>query len=407
VNKEIKKSTKLDHVGYDVRGPVLEEAERMAAAGQKILQLNTGNPAAFGFTAPPQVLEAFAKNAVYAQGYGQSKGLLAAREAIVKRCAEKGIPNVGVEDVYTGNGVSELISLSMQALLDSGDEILIPTPDYPLWTGAATLAGGKAVHYLCDEAAHWYPDLADIRKKITPRTKAIVLINPNNPTGVLYPRELLLDIAEIARQNELMVFADEIYDCLVMDGKEHTAFASLAPDLFTVTFNGLSKSHRLAGYRVGWMCFGGEKRHVQDYVQGVNMLASMRLCANMPAQYIIPAALADCNNADPLLAPGGRIYEQRACICRAIEETEGLSVVFPDAAFYIFPKIDTKRFRIVDDERFVLDFLCAKQVLLVHGRGFNWPQPDHFRIVYLPELQKLAQVGDKLRDFLADYRQGS
>ncbi len=405
--KELTKSAKLDYVGYDVRGPVLDEAEYLAAQGHEILQLNTGNPAAFGFSAPQPVLDSFTAHAAQAQGYGHSRGLLSAREAIVRRCKEKGIPHVGVDDVYTGNGVSELISLSMQALLDTGDEILIPSPDYPLWTAAATLAGGQAVHYRCDEQAHWFPDLADLRKKVSARTKALVLINPNNPTGVLYSKELLLELAEFARQNSLAVFADEIYDCLVMDGKEHVAFASLAPDLFTVTMNGLSKSHRLAGYRVGWMCLGGEKKHAAGYIQGIHTLASMRLCANMPAQFIIEQALRDCNEADSLLAPGGRIYEQRACIVQAIEQTEGLSAVRPDAAFYIFPKIDVKRFGITNDEQFVLDFLREHHILLVHGGGFHWPEPDHFRIVYLPQVEKLARVGDSLSSFLRSYRQNS
>lgn len=399
------KSNKLDHVGYDVRGPVLDAAEHLAAEGNKILQLNTGNPAAFGFHAPEPLLETYRAHLQDAEGYCDARGILTAREAIAQHYREKGIPDVTASDVYTGNGVSELISLCMQALLNDGDEILIPAPDYPLWTAAATLSGGKVVHYLCDEQSKWYPDIADIRKKVSPRTKAIVIINPNNPTGALYPKEVLLEIAQIAREEDLIVFADEIYDSLVMDGNVHHAFASIAPDLFTISLNGLSKSHQMAGFRVGWMCLCGDKRRAKGYLQGIHTLASMRLCANVPAQHIISPALQQYTETDALLQPGGRIYEQREAIVSAINAIPGLSCTRPDAAFYVFPRLDSKRFRIRDDERFVLDFLRAHHVLFVHGRGFHWPQPDHFRIVTLPEVSQLQIVAKKLGIFLADYRQ--
>lgn len=404
--KEFGKSTKLDNVCYDIRGPVMDEANRMAAQGIDVLKLNIGNPAPFGFRAPEQMIRFMSDNLTNTEGYSDSKGILSARRAIVEYCKKKNIPNVTVEDVYTGNGVSELITLSMQGLLNAGDEILVPSPDYPLWTASVTLAGGTAVHYYCDEQAEWYPDLEDIKSKITSRTKGIVVINPNNPTGALYPKELLEEIVEVARQKELIIFADEIYDRLVMDGREHTAIASLAPDLFVVSFNGLSKSHLIAGYRCGWMCLCGNKASAQGYIKGINLLSSMRLCSNVPAQSLIENALSCTEETEKLLIPGGRVYEQREFIYRALNEIPGISAVKPKAAFYIFPKIDIKRFRITDDERFVLDFLVDKKILLTHGGGFHWEQPDHFRIVYLPELEDLKKASDAMKDFLSYYVQG-
>lgn len=404
--KPITKSNKLNNVCYDIRGPVLDEAARMEAQGIEILKLNIGNPAPFHMTAPNNIIENMTQNLRRAEGYSDSKGILSAREAIQGYCVRKQIPNVGLQDIYTGNGVSELIVSSMQALLDNGDEILIPSPDYPLWTAAVTLAGGNAVHYVCDESANWQPDLDDMRKKITPRTKGIVVINPNNPTGVLYSDDILAGIAEIARQHGLIIFADEIYDRIVMDGLSHKAMASFAPDLLVVNFNGLSKSHKIAGFRCGWMALSGEKSHAKGYIEGLNMLASMRLCSNVPAQYVIETALnATTEEPDPALLPGGRIYEQRETIYNAINAIPGLSATRPQAAFYIFPKIDAKRFNITDDERFVLDFLKEKHVLLVHGKGFHYNEPDHFRIVYLPEQKVLTDAMDRMQDFLSAYRQ--
>ncbi|MBM7685788.1 aminotransferase class I/II-fold pyridoxal phosphate-dependent enzyme [Defluviitalea raffinosedens] len=399
------KSTKLNNVCYDIRGPVMDEANRMIAEGINILKLNIGNPAPFGFQAPSILLEKMSENLSKTEGYSDSKGILSAREAIVKYCKKKGIPNVTVDDVYTGNGVSELITLSLQGLLNYGDEILVPAPDYPLWTASVTLAGGKAVHYICDEKANWYPDIKDIKSKISDRTKGIVIINPNNPTGSLYPKELLEEIVEIARQNDLVLFADEIYDRLVMDGLEHVSVASLAEDLLTVTFNGLSKSHLIAGYRCGWMCLSGDKSNAKGYIEGINLLSSMRLCSNVPAQSIIDIALELEEETKELLRPGGRIYEQREFIYNAINNIPGLSAVKPQAAFYIFPKIDTERLHIVDDERFVLDFLKDKKILLTHGGGFHWEKPDHFRIVYLPEISQLKMATDALADFMSYYTQ--
>lgn len=403
--REFEKSTKLNNVCYDVRGPVVEEAGRMQANGIDVLKLNIGNPAPFGFNAPNEIIHDMIHNLRDAQGYSDSKGIFSARKAIMQYCQLKKIPNVTLDDIYTGNGVSELISLSMQGLLNNGDEILIPSPDYPLWTAAANLAGGTPVHYICDEQSEWYPDMADIRSKITDKTKGIVVINPNNPTGALYPREVLQQIVDIAREFQLIIFADEIYDRLVMDGLEHVAISSLAPDLFCVNFNGLSKSHRVAGFRCGWMCLSGPKDHVKGYVEGLNMLSSMRLCANVPGQYIVQTALGGYQSADELLLPGGRVYEQREYIYNALNDIPGISAVKPKAAFYIFPKIDTKRYNIVNDEQFALDFLREKHVLLVHGGGFNWHEPDHFRVVYLPELKVLNSSMEKLREFLATYRQ--
>ena len=399
------KSSKLDHVCYDLRGPVVEEANRMISEGVDILKLNIGNPAPFKFTAPDEIIHDMIYNLRDAEGYSDSKGIFSARKAIMQYCQKKKIPNVGINDIYTGNGVSEMILMAMQGLLNNGDEVLVPSPDYPLWTASITLAGGNAVHYLCDEQSEWFPDIEDIKRKITPKTKGIVVINPNNPTGALYSKEILMQIAELARQNDLILFSDEIYDRLVMDGETHTSLASLAPDLLTVTFNGLSKSHRIAGFRSGWMCLCGDKSKAQDYIEGLNLLSSMRLCANVPAQYAIQTALGGHQSIDELLLPGGRIYEQREYIYKALNDIPGISAVKPKAAFYIFPKIDIKKFNITNDEQFVLDFLHEKRILLVHGGGFHWETPDHFRIVYLPQLEDLKRAASSLRDFLADYIQ--
>ena len=403
--KTFKKSSKLDHVCYDVRGPVLDEANRMQADGIDVLKLNIGNPAPFGFSAPEEVITDMISTLRSAQGYSDSHGIFAARKAIMQYAQTKNIPNVSMEHIYTGNGVSELINLVTQGLIDNGDEILVPSPDYPLWTGCVTLAGGKAVHYICDEQSEWYPDIEDMRSKITDKTKAIVIINPNNPTGAVYPKEVLEQIVELAREHELMIFSDEIYDRLVMDGIEHTSIASLAPDLFCITLNGLSKSHMIAGFRCGWMILSGAKEKAKDYIEGLNMLSNMRLCSNVPAQSIVQTALGGHQSVKNYLVPGGRIYEQREFIYNAINDIPGLSAVKPKAAFYIFRKMDTKKFNILDDEKFVLDLLKEKKVLLTHGRGFNWAEPDHFRIVYLPNIEQLKDATGKIADFLSGYHQ--
>lgn len=377
----------------------------MQEEGIRILKLNTGNPAPFGFDAPNEIVRDMIVNVRDSEGYSDSKGIFSARKAIEQYCQLKKFPNVTINDIYTGNGVSELITMCMQGLLNNSDEVLVPMPDYPLWTASVSLAGGTPVHYICDEQAEWYPDIDDIKSKITSNTKAIVIINPNNPTGALYPKELLLEIVEVARQNDLIIYSDEIYDRLVMDGLVHVPIATLAPDLFVVTLNGLSKSHRVAGFRCGWMVLSGDKSRVKGYIEGLNMLASMRLCSNVLSQQIIQTALGGYQSVDDLLLPGGRIYEQREFIYNAINDIPGLSAVKPKAAFYIFPKIDTAKFDIYDDEKFVLDFLHKHHILLVHGGGFNWQQPDHFRIVYLPKMEDLKTTADKMREFLSTYKQ--
>ncbi len=403
--KILGKSHKLDNVCYDIRGPVMDEANAMIAKGEKILKLNIGNPAPFRFRAPADLIAQMTASLPDVEGYSDSKGLYAAREAIAAYDKTKGIEGVAPDDIYTGNGASELITMSMQALLDNGDEVLVPAPDYPLWTASVTLAGGTAVHYICDEQSSWYPDIDDMRSKITDKTKGIVIINPNNPTGALYPREILEQIAQLARENGLIIFSDEIYDRLLMDGAKHTSIASICPDVFCVTFNGLSKSHMIAGFRCGWMSLSGDRKNVKGYIEGLNMLSSMRLCSNVPAQAVIPVALKSNPQLETLLAPGGRIYEQREYIVNRLNSIEGMSAVRPQAAFYIFPKIDAKRFNITNDEQFVLDFLKAKHILLVHGGGFHWETPDHFRIVYLPDLDSLKTSMDALEDFLKTYKQ--
>lgn len=403
--RTFEKSHKLDYVCYDIRGPVMDEAQKMIGQGMEILKLNIGNPAPFGFRAPKQIIEKMADGLEEHEGYSDSKGLLSARTAILKYCQSKNIPCESVDDIYTGNGVSELITMSMQGLLDYGDEVLVPSPDYPLWTASVTLAGGSAVHYVCDEESDWYPDIEDMKRKITPRTKGIVVINPNNPTGAVYPKEILEQIVDLAREHELILFADEIYDRLVMDGIEHTALASLAPDVLTLSFNGLSKSHLVAGYRCGWMCLCGDKSKAKGYIEGLNLLSSMRLCSNVPAQSLIKDALDCMEETKKLLVPGGRVYEQRECIYQALNEIPGVSAVKPKAAFYIFPKLDKKKFGLKDDEKFALDFLREKHILVTHGGGFHWEEPDHFRIVYLPECSVLRESAKRLGEFLEDYSQ--
>ena len=403
--RKFKKSSKLDNVLYDVRGPVVDEATHMEEAGTHVLKLNIGNPAPFGFRTPDEVIYDMRQQLTDCEGYSNAMGLFSARKAIMQYAQLKHIPNVNINDIYTGNGVSELINLCMSELLDNGDEIMIPSPDYPLWTACATLAGGKPVHYICDEESEWYPDIDDIRKKINDRTKAIVIINPNNPTGALYPKEVLEQIVQVAREHQLIIFSDEIYDRLVMDGEKHISIASLAPDLFCVTFSGLSKSHMIAGFRVGWMILSGNKAVAKDYIEGLNMLSNMRLCSNVPGQSIVQTALGGHQSVEDYIMPGGRIYEQREFIYKALTDIPGISAVKPKAAFYIFPKIDTKKFNIVNDEQFVLDLLREKKVLLIHGGGFNWQQPDHFRVVYLPRIEVLKKATDSMADFLNHYRQ--
>ncbi|HEO4298726.1 TPA: pyridoxal phosphate-dependent aminotransferase [Streptococcus agalactiae] len=397
------KSMKLEHVAYDIRGPVLEEADRMRANGEKILRLNTGNPAAFGFEAPDEVIRDLITNARESEGYSDSKGIFSARKAVMQYYQLQNI-HVDMDDIYIVNGVSEGISMSMQALLDNDDEVLVPMPDYPLWTACVSLAGGNAVHYICDEEANWYPDIDDIKSKITSKTKAIVLINPNNPTGAVYPREILQEVVDIARQNDLIIFSDEVYDRLVMDGMEHIPIASIAEDIFTVTLSGLSKSHRICGFRVGWMVLSGPRQHVKGYIEGLNMLANMRLCSNVLAQQVIQTSLGGQQSIDSMLLPGGRIYEQRNYIHKAINEIPGLSAVKPNAGLYLFPKIDTDMYRIDNDEEFVLNFLKQEKVLLTHGRGFNMNTADHFRIVYLPRVDELTELQEKMARFLSQYK---
>lgn len=399
------KSDKLEHVCYDIRGPVHKEAMRLEEEGHKILKLNIGNPAPFGFEAPDEILVDVIRNLPTAQGYGDSKGLYSARKAIVQYYQSKGIQGATVNDVYIGNGASELITMSMQALLNDGDEVLVPMPDYPLWTAAVTLSGGKAVHYLCDEEADWFPDLDDIKSKITPRTKAIVIINPNNPTGAVYSKELLEQIAEIARQHNLLIYADEIYDKILYDGAVHHHIAGIAPDLMVITFNGLSKAYRVCGFRQGWMILTGPKAKAKGYIDGLDMMAAMRLCPNMPMQHAIQTALGGYQSINELILPGGRLLEQRNRAYELVNQIPGVSCVKPMGALYMFPKIDIKRFNIYDDEKMVFDLLAQEKVLLVHGRGFNWQAPDHFRIVTLPYVHQIEEALGKFARFLANYRQ--
>lgn len=399
------KSDKLEHVCYDIRGAVHKQATRMEEEGNKLLKLNIGNPAPFGFEAPDEILVDVIRNLPTSQGYCDSKGLYSARKAVMQYYQAKGLRDLSVNDVYIGNGVSELITMSMQALLNDGDEVLVPMPDYPLWTAAVTLSGGNAVHYRCDEASDWFPDIDDIKSKITDKTKGIVIINPNNPTGAVYSRELLEQIAQIARENKLIIFADEIYDKILYDNAVHYHMAEVAPDILTVTFNGLSKAYRIAGFRQGWMLLYGPKDNAQGYIEGLDMLSSMRLCANVPMQHAIQTALGGYQTINDYVLPGGRLLEQRNKAYEMVNQIPGLSCVKPMGAMYLFPKIDTQKFNIYDDEKFVYDLLLQQKVLLVHGRGFNWDAPDHFRIVTLPRVDTLEDALNRLARFLESYRQ--
>ena len=402
--RPVMKSAKLANVCYDIRGPVLARARQMEEEGHRIIKLNIGNLAPFGFEAPEEIQQDVIRNLPNSSGYSDSKGLFAARKAIMHYTQEKRIAGVGLEDIYIGNGASELIVLAMQALLNNGEEVLVPAPDYPLWTAAVSLGGGTPRHYICDEGAGWLPDLADIRAKVNEHTRAIVLINPNNPTGALYPDDLLQEIVEIARQHQLIVFADEIYDKVIYDGQTHTSIASLADDIFFVTFNGLSKNYRACGYRAGWMIVSGEKRHAQDYIEGLNILSSMRLCSNVPGQHAIQTALGGYQSIHDLVAPGGRLCKQRDLAWEMLTSIPGVSCVKPKASLYMFPHLDPKMYPIQDDQSFILDLLVEEKLLLVQGSGFNWPEPDHFRLVFLPNVDQLQEAMERLARFLSNYR---
>jgi alanine-synthesizing transaminase len=402
---EIAKSTKLADVCYEIRGPALAEAARMEEEGHRIVKLNIGNPAPFGFEAPEEILVDVIHNLPTSQGYCESKGLYSARKAVMQYCQQIGIVNVDVEDVYIGNGVSELIVMAMQGLLNNGDEILVPAPDYPLWTAAITLAGGKAVHYRCDEGADWLPDVNDIKRKITSRTRGIVIINPNNPTGAVYPLQLLEDIVTVARSRDLVLFADEIYDKILYDDAVHVPVGRLAQDLLVITFNGLSKAYRVAGFRTGWMVVSGAKRRAKDYIEGLDILASMRLCSNVPTQHAIQTALGGYQSIYEYTRPGGRLHTQRNIAWSMLNQIEGVTCVKPKGALYAFPRIDPKRFNVTDDEKLVLDLLREEKILVVQGTGFNWPEPDHFRIVFLPREEELVNALSRIASFLGTYRQ--
>lgn len=401
----IRKSNKLINVCYDIRGPVLQEAKRLEDEGHRILKLNIGNPAPWGFEAPEEIVQDVIYNLPSAQGYCDSKGLFSARKAVMQECQRKNIRNVGIEDIYIGNGVSELIVMSMQGLLNDTDEVLIPAPDYPLWTAAVSLAGGNAVHYICDEQQEWYPDIDDIRSKITERTRGIVVINPNNPTGALYPPELLEQIIELAREHKLILFADEIYDKIVYDDAEHVSLASLADDVLCLTFNGLSKTYRAAGFRSGWLIVSGPKHLARDYIEGLDMLANMRLCANVPAQHAIQTALGGYQSINELIVPGGRLYDQRTLAWEMLNAIPGVSCVKPKGAMYLFPKLDPARYPIHNDEKFALDLLVQQKVLIVQGSGFNMPDTQHFRLVFLPGADLLTESIERIATFLRTYEQ--
>jgi len=402
--RPISKSNKLANVCYDIRGPVMVRARQMEEEGHRIIKLNIGNPAPFGFEAPEEILQDVIHNLPNASGYSDSKGLFAARKAIMHYTQAKGIKNVQMEDIYVGNGVSELIVMAMQALLNNGDEVLVPAPDYPLWTAAVALAGGTPRHYICDEGADWYPDLDDIRARITPNTRAIVIINPNNPTGAVYPEEILQGIIQIAREHQLIIYADEIYDKVLYDGVEHTSIASLADDVLFITFNGLSKNYRAAGYRAGWMVVSGDKRHAEDYIEGLTILASMRLCANVPAQFAIQTALGGYQSINDLVAPGGRLTRQRDQVWEMLSQIPGVSCVKPKGAMYLFPRFDPKLYPIQDDREFILELLEEEKVLVVQGTGFNWPHPDHIRMVFLPGMEEITEAVTRMERFLDNYR---
>ncbi len=402
--KPVRKSAKLANVCYDIRGPVLQKAKQMEEEGHKIIKLNIGNLAAFGFDSPEEIQQDIIRNLPSAAGYTDSKGIFSARKAIMHYCQQKRIKGVTLEDIYVGNGVSELIAMAMNALLNDGDEVLVPAPDYPLWTAAISLSGGTPKHYLCDENNGWLPDLADIRSKINRRTRAIVIINPNNPTGALYPDELLREIIDIARKHQLIIYADEIYDKVLYDGARHTAIASLSEDVLTITFNGLSKNYRSCGYRAGWMVVSGDKRHAQDYIEGLDMLASMRLCANAPGQHGIQTALGGYQSIDDLVAEGGRMRRQRDVAYELINAIPGVTCVKPKATLYMFPRLDPKVYPIKDDQQFISELLQEEKVLLVQGSGFNWPHPDHFRLVFLPHEDDLREAIGRIARFLENYR---
>jgi alanine-synthesizing transaminase len=402
--RPVAKSAKLANVGYDIRGPVLDRAREMEEEGQKILKLNIGNLAVFGLDPPDEIVQDMIRNLASAAGYTDSKGLFAPRKSIVHYTQQKQIAGVTVDDVYLGNGASELISMSLNALLDDGDEVLVPAPDYPLWTASVSLSGGRPVHYLCDEQSDWLPDLDDIRRKITPRTRAIVVINPNNPTGALYPVELLTEIVELARQHDLIVMADEIYDKTLYDGNVHTSIASLADDVLFVTFNGLSKNYRSCGYRAGWMVLSGEKRHARDYIEGLDMLSSMRLCSNTPGQLAIQTALGGYQSIDDLVAPSGRLCRQRNVAHELLTQIPGVTCVKPKAALYMFPRLDPAMYPIADDQQFAYELLAEEKLLIVQGTGFNWPTPDHFRVVFLPNVDDLTEAISRIERFLGGYR---
>jgi alanine-synthesizing transaminase len=402
--KPVSKSAKLANVGYDIRGPVLDRAREMEEEGQKILKLNIGNLAVFGLDPPDEIVQDMIRNLATSAGYTDSKGLFAPRKSIVHYTQQKRIAGVSVDDVYLGNGASELITMSLNALLDDGDEVLVPAPDYPLWTASVSLSGGNPVHYLCDEQSDWFPDLDDIRRKVTPRTKAIIVINPNNPTGALYPPELLQEIVEIARQHQLIVMADEIYDKTLYDGNTHTSIASLADDVLFVTFNGLSKNYRSCGYRAGWMILSGEKRHARDYIEGLDMLSSMRLCSNTPGQLAIQTALGGYQSIDDLVAPTGRLCRQRNVAHEMLTQIPGVTCVKPKAALYMFPRLDPQMYPITNDQDFAYELLAEEKLLIVQGTGFNWPTPDHFRVVFLPNVDDLTEAITRIERFLGGYR---
>ncbi|MDT0269643.1 pyridoxal phosphate-dependent aminotransferase [Streptomyces sp. DSM 44915] len=404
---EFRQSSKLSEVCYEIRGPVIEHADRLEEAGHSVLRLNTGNPALFGFEAPTEILQDVIRMLPQAHGYTDSRGILPARRAVAAHYQERGLPEVGVDDVFLGNGVSELVSMAVQALVEDGDEVLVPAPDFPLWTAVTTLAGGRAVHYVCDEEAGWLPDLDDMAAKITDRTKAMVIINPNNPTGAVYPREHLRAMLDLARRHQLLVFADEIYDKILYDDAVHHIAAAEAPDLVCLTFSGLSKAYRIAGFRSGWLVVTGPRQHAKDYLEGLTMLASMRLCPNAPAQYAIQAALGGRQSIEELVLPGGRLREQRDVAWRKLNEIPGVSCVKPRGALYAFPRIDLGVYDIRDDERFVLDLLLREKIQVVQGTGFNWPRPDHFRILTLPHASDLESAIGRIGRFLAGYRQSA
>ncbi len=403
--RTLKKSHKLDSVCYDIRGPVHREARRLEEEGHKILKLNIGNPAPFGFDAPEEIVQDLIHNVPVSQGYSDSRGLYSGRKAVMQYCQQKGIVNVDIDDIYLGNGASELIVMSMQALINNGDEVLIPAPDYPLWTAAVSLSGGKAVHYMCDEASDWYPDIDDIKSKINDYTRGIVIINPNNPTGAVYPKEILQSIIDLAREHDLIVFSDEIYDKILYDEAKHISTASLADGVLCLTYNGLSKAYRVAGFRAGWMVISGDKAHATDYIEGIELLASMRLCSNVPGQHAIQTALGGYQSINELIVPGGRLYEQRNLAYEMLTAIPGISCVKPMGAMYLFAKMDQSRFNISDDEKMVLDLLTQEKILIVHGSAFNWPGTDHFRVVFLPHVDELKKAMKAITYFFSHYKQ--